>query len=71
MATKDIQRQIAILIVVAVKLGEFLMPVQRHIGGIDVEDEFPRRPQLGRNERLDQYPIQGHKIGTAGAGFQA
>ncbi len=71
LTTKDIQRQIAILIVVAVKWGEFLMPVQRHIGGVDVEDQLARCLRLGRDELLNQHPIQGHHIGTAGTGFQA
>ena len=37
---EDIQRQIAVVIVVAVKLGQFLLAVQRDIGGIHIQNEF-------------------------------
>jgi hypothetical protein len=53
------------VVVIAVRRGQFLIPVQRYIGGVDVEDEFAWRPRLRCNERLDQYPVQGHEIGTA------
>ncbi len=45
--------------------------MQRHVGGVDVEDEFARCPMLRRDELLDQHPVQGHHIGARGVGLQA
>src|SRR5947209_9495371 len=39
-AAEDVQRQIAIAIVVAVKEPPLLMPVQRIVGGIEIEDDL-------------------------------
>jgi hypothetical protein len=54
-----------------VKLGQFLIPMQRHIGGVDVEDEFVRRSRLRGDELFNEHPIQSHHIGAGGSGLQA
>ena len=36
-ATEDIERQIAVAVVVAVKKAPLLMPVQRVVGGVQIE----------------------------------
>src|SRR5262249_4796876 len=39
-ATKDVQRQIAVAVVIAVKETPFLMPVQRVVGGVKIENDL-------------------------------
>jgi hypothetical protein len=43
LAIKDQQGVIHMLIVVAVKEGELLLPVGRVVGGVDIEDNHVRR----------------------------
>ena len=40
LAAEDVQRQVAVLVVVAVKEAPLLMPVQRIIGGIQVQHDL-------------------------------
>ncbi len=47
-AAEDVQRQIAVAVVVAVEEAAFLMAVQRIVGGIEVERDLRRRPWHGR-----------------------
>jgi len=70
LAAEHIQRQVAVVIVVAVELRAFLIAVQWHIGGIDVEDQFARHLPLRGDELLDQHLVQGHDIGPCRARFQ-
>ena len=39
-AAEDIERQIAIAVVVAVEEAAFLMAMQRIVGGIEIEDDL-------------------------------
>ena len=42
LATEDIQRQEAVVVVVAVEEAAFLVAVDRVVGGVEVEDQFFR-----------------------------
>jgi hypothetical protein len=42
-AAKDLQRQEAVVIVVAVKVPSDLVIMGRIVGGVEVEDQFPGR----------------------------
>ena len=42
LTAEDVQRQVAVVVVVAVKEATFLMPVQRIIGGIQIQDDLAR-----------------------------
>ena len=49
-AAEDVERQIAVAVVVAVEEAAFLMPVQGVIGSVEVEDDLLRRaPCASRN----------------------
>jgi hypothetical protein len=39
-AAEDVQRQIAVTVVIAVKEPAFLMPVQRIVGRVEIEDDL-------------------------------
>src|SRR5271163_1070544 len=53
-AAEDVQRQIAIAIIVTVKEPTLLMPVQRVVGGIEVEDDLLRRMLVRLHEQIDK-----------------
>ena len=44
--------------------------MQRNVGRIDVEDQILRRHRVGRNELIDQYPIQGNDVAPVGPPLQ-
>src|SRR5512132_2508290 len=61
-ATEDVERQIAVTVVVAVKEAAFLMAVQRVIGRVEIEHDRARRHGMGVEEQiheqaLDRLPI--------------
>ena len=47
LAAEDVQRQIAVIIVVAVEEPPFLVAVQRIVRGIQVQDDLARRLVMG------------------------
>ena len=46
-ATEDVERQIAVTVVVAVKEAAFLMAVQRIVGRVEIEHDLARRHGMG------------------------
>ena len=54
LAAEDVQRQITVATVVAVKESTFLVTVQRVIGGIKIESDLARRLRMRFNKQLDQ-----------------
>jgi hypothetical protein len=66
LASEHIQRQVAVVIVVGVELGLFLLSVQGNVRGVDVQYQFLRTGSLAGNELLNQYPVQGHDIRPRG-----
>ena len=58
-AGEDIQRQIAVAVVVAVEEALRLMAVKRDIGGVQIEHDLARRRGVRLNEKIRQQPIQG------------
>lgn len=66
-AADHVQRQIAVAIVTAVEEAPLVMPVQRIVGGVEIEDDLLRRPLVGLQEqrhgqRLDRRPIVGEPV---------
>jgi hypothetical protein len=49
-AAEDVERQIAVAIIVTVEKAAFLMPVQRIISRIQIEDDLLRRAAMGLDE---------------------
>jgi hypothetical protein len=42
-AAEDVERQVAVGVVVAVEEAALLVPVQGHVGGVEIEDDLPGR----------------------------
>ena len=62
-AAEHVQRQVAAVVVVAVEAAPLLLPVQRHVGRVDVQDETlrPPRPRLDElREQLQRSPVLCH-----------
>ena len=53
-SAKAIERQIAVVLVVTVEIGPFLIAVKRVVGGIEVENDFLRVFREGLNAELDE-----------------
>jgi len=53
-ATEDIERQIAVAVVIAVKKAPLLMPVQRVVGGVQIKDDLPRRALVRLEKQIDK-----------------
>ena len=58
------------MIVISMELRQFLIPMQRHVRGVDIEDQFLWRLVLRRDELFKQQAIQGDHIRTRGPRFQ-
>jgi hypothetical protein len=66
-AAENVQRQVAIAVVVAVKEPPLLMPVQRVVGGVQVENDLLGRVLVRFHEqsdkqRLDLGPVPGDAV---------
>jgi hypothetical protein len=51
-ATEDVQRQVAIAVVVAVEEPALLIPMDRVVGGVEIENDLLRRRRRRRRRRL-------------------
>ena len=62
-AAEDVERQIAVAVVVAVEEPAFLMPVQRIVGGIEIERDLRRGFGVGIEKQIDEQRLDGRGIG--------
>jgi hypothetical protein len=53
-AAENVQRQITIAVVIAVKEPPLLMPVQRVVGGVEIEDDLLGRLLVRLQEQIDK-----------------
>ena len=53
-AAEDIQRQVTVVIVVAVKEAPFLLAMQGQVGCVYIENDFFRRLFLGLEKHADE-----------------
>ena len=60
--TEDIERQVAVIVVIAVEEAPLLMPVQRIIGGVEIEDDLFRRHDMRVEKDIDQQPLDRRRI---------
>jgi hypothetical protein len=60
-SAEDVQRQITITIIIAVKEAAFLMAVQRIIGGVEIENDLWWRLLVRLQEQIDK---QGFDLGA-------
>ena len=70
-AAEDVEGEIAVGIVVAVEEPALLMPMQRHVGRVQVEGDLPRRRAVGlleqvHKQRLDRRAIVANPVIAAG-----
>lgn len=59
LAREDVQRQIAVVAVVAVEKTRLLLAVQRRVRGVQVQHDFLRRLGLGFQKNIHQQRVQG------------
>src|SRR5205823_14193202 len=60
-AAEDVQRQIAVTVVITMKEAAFLMPVQRIVGGVEVENDLLWRVSVRLEKQID---IQRFDLGS-------
>lgn len=51
---EDVDRQVAVAVVLAVEEPAFLMTVQRVIGGVEIEHDLAWRRVVGFQEQVDE-----------------
>jgi hypothetical protein len=61
-AAEDVERQIAVAVIVAVEEAAFLMAVQGVVGGVEIEDNLLRRRPVRRQEQGDEQPLDRRRI---------
>ena len=61
-AREDVQRQVAVVVVVAVEETSLLLAVQRRIGGVQIDDDPGRGLRARLHKQLDQQPVDGGGI---------
>ena len=61
-AAEHIERQVAIAVVVAVEEAALLMAVQRIVGGVEIEDDLPRRLKVRIEKEIDQKLLDGRGL---------
>ena len=71
-AAEDVERQVAVAVVIAVEEAAFLVAVQRIVGGVEIEDDLRRRLAVRIEEqideqRLDRRRCRGRSCGSASA----
>jgi hypothetical protein len=62
-ATENVQRQIAVAVVVTMKEGAELIAVHREIGGIDIENDARRRQRVLLQEYLNEELLHAVEVG--------
>ena len=70
-AGEDVERQEAVVVVVAVEEASLLMAVHRIVGGVDVEHDLLGRRREGGDIGLDQNPVDAPGPGPLGPVLEA
>src|SRR5258708_6018036 len=61
-AAEHIERQITVVVVIAVEETLFLMPVQRVVGGVEVQGDLRRRRRMGVEKQLDKQSLDRRRV---------
>src|SRR5438309_9643816 len=56
-AAENVQWQVAVAVIIAVKKSPFLMPVQRVVGGVEIEDDLLWRMLVRFHKQIDKKPL--------------
>jgi hypothetical protein len=59
---EDVQRQVTIAVIIAVEEPTFLVPVQRIVGGIQIENDLLRRALVCLQEQIDEQPLDRSRV---------
>jgi hypothetical protein len=51
---EHVERQVTVIVIVAVEEPPFLMPMQRIVGGVEVEGDLWRRCRMGIEKQIDK-----------------
>ena len=70
LAGEDVQRQVAVVVVVGVEVAAFLLTVQWHVSGIDIEHQFLGRLDVAGDELPHQHLVQRGGVLGRGARLQ-
>ena len=61
-AAEHIKRQIAVIVVIAVKEALFLVPVQRVVGGVEIKDDLRRDRGMGVEKEIDEQAFDFRRV---------
>ena len=61
-AAEHVERQVAVAVVIAVEEAAFLMPVQRIVGGVEIEDDLLRRSLVRLQEQIDEQRLDRRRV---------
>ena len=61
-AAEHVERQIAVVVVIAVEETPFLMPVQRVVGGVEIEGDLRRRRRMGVEKQIDKQRFDRRRV---------
>jgi hypothetical protein len=61
-AAEHVERQIAVVVVIAVEETLFLMPVQRIVGGVPIEGDLRWRRRVGIEKLVDKQPLDRRRV---------
>ena len=61
-AAEHIERQIAVIVVIAVKEALFLVPVQRVVGGVEIKDDLRRDRGMGVEKEVDKQAFDPRRV---------
>ena len=59
---EHVERQIAVGVVIAVEETLFLMPVQRIVGGVEIEGDLRPRHPMGVEKQVDKQPLDRRRV---------
>jgi hypothetical protein len=63
-AAEHVERQIAVAVVIAVEETPFLMPVQRVVGGVEIEGDLWRCRRMGVEKQVDKQSLDRGRVIT-------
>ena len=61
-AAEHVERQVAVAVVIAVEEPALLLPVQRIVGRVEIEDDLLRGALMRLQEQVDQQPLDGASV---------
>jgi len=58
-AAEDVERQVAVAIIVTMEEAPLLVPVHRIVSGVEIEHDFTRRRLVRLDEQVDEQALDG------------